>query len=98
MSTSAKSESPRVDQFFMAGEARFDRWRALLQASRKWERAASQQDSNKPEHQVAVAICFFQSSAVGRFLSSRTNIAVLARGKHKFGRRSGCRSVNSIDR
>ena len=58
MSTSAKSESPRVDQFFMAGEARFDRWRALLQASRKWERAASQQDSNKPEHQVAVANCF----------------------------------------
>ena len=58
MSTSAKSDSPRVDQFFMAGEARFDRWRALLQASRKWERAASQRDSNKPEHQVAVANCF----------------------------------------
>ena len=58
MSTSAKSDSPRVDQFFMAGEARFDRWRALLQASRKWERAAGQRDSNKPEHQVAVANCF----------------------------------------
>ena len=58
MSTSAKSDSPRVDQFFMAGEARFDRWRALLQASRKWERAAGQQDSNKPEHQAAVANCF----------------------------------------
>jgi arginine decarboxylase len=55
MSTTAKPEAPRVDQFFMAGEARFDRWRALLQASRMWDRSMSQQDSSKAEHQTAVS-------------------------------------------
>jgi arginine/lysine/ornithine decarboxylase len=58
MNTPVKSETPRVDQLFMAGEARFDRWRALLQASRVWDRSARQLDSSKAEHRTAVANCF----------------------------------------
>jgi len=58
MSTPAKREAPRVDQFLMAAEERFDRWRALLQATRTWERFASQQDQNKGEHQATVAKLF----------------------------------------
>jgi arginine decarboxylase len=54
MNTPAKPGAPRVDQFFMAGEARFDRWRALLQASRLWDRSMSQQDSSKAEHRAVV--------------------------------------------
>ncbi len=58
MTTPAKTESPRVDQFFMAGESRFDRWRDLLQASRLWDRSFAVQDSNKTQHQTAVANVF----------------------------------------
>jgi arginine decarboxylase len=58
MNTPVKPETPRVDQLFMAGEARFDRWRALLQASRVWDRSASQSDSSKAEHRAAVSNCF----------------------------------------
>jgi len=36
MSTAASSPSIRVDQFFTAAEARFDRWRSLLDAARTW--------------------------------------------------------------
>ena len=54
MSTPAKTEAPRVDQFLMASEERFDRWRALLQATRMWERVANQQDPTKGEHQATV--------------------------------------------
>jgi arginine decarboxylase len=58
MNTPAKPESPRVDQFFMAGEARLDRWRTLLQASRVWDRSLAQQDPNKAQHQAAVTNAF----------------------------------------
>src|SRR5690348_10973835 len=44
MSTAASAESTRVDQFFTAAEARFDRWRRLLDAARAWE-AGKQNDS-----------------------------------------------------
>ena len=58
MNTPAKPEAPRVDQFFMAGEARFDRWRTLLRASRLWDRSLAQQESNKTQHQTAVTNIF----------------------------------------
>jgi arginine decarboxylase len=58
MNTPAKTETPRVDQFFMAGESRFDRWRNLLQASRVWDRSFAAQDSSKAQHQTAVTNIF----------------------------------------
>ena len=58
MNTPVKPEAPRVDQIFMGAEARFDRWRALHQASRMWDRSTSQQDSSKTEHRAAVTNCF----------------------------------------
>jgi arginine decarboxylase len=58
MNTPAKIETPRVDQFFMAEESRFDRWRNLLQASRLWDRSFAAQDSNKAQHQTAVTNIF----------------------------------------
>src|SRR5580692_7165620 len=54
MNTPAKPEAPRVDQFFMAEEARFDRWRTLLHASRLWNRSLAQQESSKAHHQATV--------------------------------------------
>ena len=44
MSTAAGAPSIRVDQFFTAAEARFDRWRRLLDAARAWE-AGKEKDS-----------------------------------------------------
>ena len=57
MNTPVKPEAPRVDQIFMGAEARFDRWRALHQASRMWDRSTTQQDSSKAEHRAAVTNC-----------------------------------------
>jgi len=45
MSTAAIAQSNRVDQFFTAAEARFDRWRRLLDAGRAWE-AGKETDPN----------------------------------------------------
>ena len=45
MSTAANAQGTRVDQFFTAAEARFDRWRRLLDAARTWE-AGKEKDSN----------------------------------------------------
>src|SRR5207253_904074 len=57
MSTvTAKPE--RVDQFFTVAEARFDRWRALLQAARTWEAAANRQPSEKEKQQEATSASF----------------------------------------
>lgn len=39
MSTATGATSTRVDQFFTGAEARFDRWRKLLDAARAWESA-----------------------------------------------------------
>ena len=58
MNTPVKPEAPRVDQIFMGAEARFDRWRALNQASRLWDSSTSKQDSGKTEHRAAVTNCF----------------------------------------
>ena len=58
MNTPVKPEAPRVDQILMGAEARFDRWRALHQASRMWDRSTTQQDSSKAEHRAAVTNCF----------------------------------------
>jgi len=58
MSAQVISHTPRVDQFFTVAEARFDRWRALLQAARNWEGAANLQQSGKEEKRAAVANSF----------------------------------------
>jgi arginine decarboxylase len=58
MSSSTKTQSARVDQFFTGTEARFDRWRSLLQEARNWERAASQQGFGKEGHQASVSDAF----------------------------------------
>ena len=57
MSTvTAKPE--RVDQFFTVAEARFDRWRALLQAARTWEGPEGEQRPNKETAHVTVSKSF----------------------------------------
>ena len=56
MSTATNASVPRVDQFLMAAEARFDRWRALLQEARLWDRSTNQQTPGK--HHAAVTKCF----------------------------------------
>src|SRR5271170_4336153 len=58
MNNPAKQESPRVDQFLTAAEARFDRWRSLLREARLWEKSANQQDSSKEAHRTAVSNSF----------------------------------------
>src|SRR6266576_2694243 len=55
MSVAAKATDVRVDQFFTGTEARFDRWRSLLQAARAWEGAASQQRPEKEKYQATVS-------------------------------------------
>jgi arginine decarboxylase len=49
-----------VDRFFTGAEARFDRWRSLLQASRAWERAASQSDREAKDRQATVSTLFLE--------------------------------------
>ena len=57
MSTvTAKPE--RVDQFFTVAEARFDRWRALLQAARTWEGPEGEQRPNKETAYATVSKSF----------------------------------------
>src|SRR5690242_4216120 len=58
MSTAPKAPAARVDQFFTVAEARFDRWRALLQAARIWEGVATRQPSEKEKHQAATSASF----------------------------------------
>lgn len=58
MSTAPKSPASRVDQFFTVAEARFDRWRSLLQAARVWEGAATRQPSEKEKQQAATSASF----------------------------------------
>src|SRR4051812_7795856 len=45
MSSAPKTKTTQVDQFFTGTEARYDRWRTLLQLAREWEIAAKQQQS-----------------------------------------------------
>ena len=58
MSTATNPSAPRVDQFLMAAEARFDRWRALLQEARMWDRSTNQQLPGKEGHHAAVTKYF----------------------------------------
>jgi arginine decarboxylase len=53
MSTATTTPSTRVDQFFTVAEARFDRWRALLQAARDW--AAATQSNLETARAAVVA-------------------------------------------
>jgi arginine decarboxylase len=47
-----------VDQFYTVAEARFDRWRSLLQAARVWEGVANRQPSEKEKQQAATSASF----------------------------------------
>ena len=58
MSTPGKAQTAPVDQFFMVTEARFDRWRALLQAGRAWENIMNQEQPNRRARQEAVSNSF----------------------------------------
>ena|SRR5437899_1891780 len=55
MSVATKTSEVRVDQFFTGAEARFDRWRSLLQSARAWERAGSQQPPEKEKYQAVIS-------------------------------------------
>ncbi len=55
MSVAARTSDIRVDQFFIGAEARFDRWRSLLQTARTWEGAVSQQHLEKEKCQATVS-------------------------------------------
>ena len=57
MST-ATTNTQRVDQFYTVAEARFDRWRALLQAARTWESWNKEDRANKETGQAAVSMSF----------------------------------------
>ncbi len=58
VSTTAKMPAAQVDQFFTVAEARFDRWRSLLQAARDWERAVGEQRIDKEKFQVVTSALF----------------------------------------
>jgi arginine decarboxylase len=58
MSVTAKASAVRVDQFFTVAEARFDRWRSLLQAAREWERATNEQHPEREKCQAAASASF----------------------------------------
>ena len=62
MGTTAKAQAVQVDRFFTVAEARFDRWRTLVQAARAWEGAASQQRPEKEKKQADVSAAFTELS------------------------------------
>ena len=86
MSTSAKPEAPRVDQFLMAAEARFDRWRRLLQAARTWERSTQSAEVEQGE-----ASCGFDRTFPGVAVNGRITSLIRDKncchggGTHRFG-------------
>jgi arginine/lysine/ornithine decarboxylase len=53
--SAGRAATVRVDQFFTVAEARFDRWRLLLQAARDWEGSAREQSPDKGKHQEIVS-------------------------------------------
>jgi arginine decarboxylase len=55
MNVATKASDVLVDQFFTGTEARFDRWRSLLQAARAWEGAEGQQRPEKSKYHAAVS-------------------------------------------
>jgi arginine decarboxylase len=54
MSTAKKNETTRVDQFFTVAEARFDRWRSLLQEVRAWQEAVKKQLPDQEDKRLLV--------------------------------------------
>jgi arginine decarboxylase len=55
MSRLTTTPNTRVDQFFTVAEARFDRWRGLLQAARAWQSAAPKPNLETELARVSVA-------------------------------------------
>jgi len=60
MSNGTTTQKVRVDQFFTVAEARFDRWRTLLQAARGWEMRASDRHSENEGFRTAVLNSFLE--------------------------------------
>jgi arginine decarboxylase len=58
MSAPTKAQHAQIDRFYTVAEARFDRWRSLLQAARSWEGAATQQPTEKENYREAVSGSF----------------------------------------
>jgi arginine decarboxylase len=58
MSSTKGTKDVRVDRFFTGAEARFDRWRSLVQAARSWEGVGAQQSPNKEACQAGVSESF----------------------------------------
>jgi arginine/lysine/ornithine decarboxylase len=58
MSSPKSTKEVRVDRFFTGAEARFDRWRSLVQAARSWEGVGSQQSLNREASQAGVSASF----------------------------------------
>ncbi len=58
MSSPKSTKDVRVDRFFTGAEARFDRWRSLVQAARSWEGVGSQQSLNREASQAGVSASF----------------------------------------
>jgi arginine decarboxylase len=54
MPSETNKTTPRVDQFFTVAEARFDRWRTLLQSARAWESGVREKPSENKLRQRAV--------------------------------------------
>src|SRR4030095_6057119 len=58
MSSPKSTKDVRVDRFFTGAEARFDRWRSLVQAARSWEGVGSQQSLSREASQAGVSASF----------------------------------------
>jgi hypothetical protein len=69
MNNPANAEAHRVDQFLMAPEARFDRWRVLLQRARTWERFANHSDPKRDGHPGVVIKSFHELRQWDDFLA-----------------------------
>jgi arginine decarboxylase len=58
MNLVTKPANVRVDQFFTVAEARFDRWRSLLQAVRDWDSVSKQEHRDKERYHGEVGALF----------------------------------------
>ncbi|HKT49724.1 MAG TPA: decarboxylase, partial [Candidatus Angelobacter sp.] len=56
MSNAIRKQNVRLDQFFTVAEARHDRWRTLLAATREWEQAKLHGEGAEAKRANAVAI------------------------------------------
>src|SRR3954464_11795579 len=55
MSTTAAATSPQIDQLFTVAEARFDRWRKLLDVARAWQANQARPGRGAPRDAVLAA-------------------------------------------